>query len=155
MPGASAERHGPDMKILIRVLLIGAVLLGGFLLRDRFSGNAGDLQVGDCFDVPSANTDISDVQHHPCVEPHTGEVIYIGDHPAAKGTPFAQSLLVEFAGSSCLPAFDAYIGSNSPDGLDIGAFYPVMKDWDGGDREITCYLYRVDGTSLSASLKAS
>lgn len=143
------------MKILIRVLLIGAVLLGGFLLRDRISGNAGDLQVGDCFDVPKADTDISDVQHHPCTDAHTGEVVFIGNHPAAKGTPFAETLLVEFAGSSCLPAFDAYVSSNSSDGIDIGAFYPVQKDWDTGDREITCYLYKVDGTSMSTSLKAS
>jgi hypothetical protein len=155
MPGALPRSHRHAMKIVIRVLLIGGVLLGAFLFRDRISGSAGDLQVGDCFDVPAADTDISDVQHHPCTEPHTGEVVYVGDHPAAKDTPFAESLLVEFAGSSCLPAFDAYIGSNSADGIDIGAFYPVVKDWDGGDREITCYLYKVDGTSMPASLKAS
>ena len=143
------------MKILIRVAIIGAVLLGGFLFRDRISGNAGDLQVGDCFDVPALDTNISDVQHHPCTEPHTGEVVYVGDHPAAKGTAFAESLLVEFAGTSCLPAFDAYIGSNSADGVDIGAFYPVVKDWDGGDREITCYLYKIDGTSMHGSLKGT
>jgi len=155
MPGASPARHRQAMKILIRVAIIGAVLLGGFLFRDRISGNPGDLGVGDCFDVPALDTNISDVQHHPCSEPHTGEVVYVGNHPAAKGTPFAESLLVEFAGTSCLPAFDAYIGSNSADGIDIGAFYPVVKDWDGGDREITCYLYRVDGTSMSGSLKGT
>lgn len=143
------------MKILIRVLLIGAVLLGGFLLRDRISGSAGDLQVGDCFDIPAADTDIADVQHHPCTEPHTGEVIFIGNHPAATGTTFAETLLIDFAGSSCLPAFDTYVGSNNADGLDIGAFYPVQKDWDGGDREITCYLYKMDGTLMSSSLNAS
>jgi hypothetical protein len=155
MTGPSSGGHRRAMKILIRVALIGAVLLGGFLLRDRFTGNPGDLQVGDCFDVPAVDTAISDVQHHPCSERHTGEVVYIGNHPAAKGTPFAESLLVEFAGSSCLPAFDLYVGTNNADGLDIGAFYPVVKDWDSGDREITCYVYKVDGTSLSGSLKAS
>ena len=155
MPGGSPASHRHAMKILIRVAIIGAVLLGGFLFRDRISGNAGDLAVGDCFDVPALDTNISDVQHHPCGEPHTGEVVYVGKHPAAKGTPFAESLLVDYAGTSCLPAFNAYIGSNSGDGLDIGAFYPVVKDWDGGDREITCYLYRVDGTSMSGSLKGT
>ena len=137
--------------VLILALLVAIPLL----FRDRISGNAGELQVGDCFDVPALDTNISDVQHHPCSEPHTGEVVYVGDHPAAKGTPFADSLLMEFAGTSCLPALDAYIGSNSGDGLDIGAFYPLVKDWDKGDREITCYLYKVDGTSMSASLKGT
>src|ERR1044072_2245574 len=113
MPGPPAvgDRHG--MKILIRVALIGAVLIGGVLFPDSISGNAGDLQVGDCFDVPAADTDISDVQHHPCSEPHTGEVVYVGDHPAAKGTPFAESFLVEFAGSSCPPPFVAYTAAHS------------------------------------------
>jgi hypothetical protein len=153
MPGDGARRDRRAMKILIRVLLIGAVLVGGFLLRDRITGNAGDLQVGDCFDVPAADTDISDVQHHPCSDPHTGEVVFIGAHPAAKGTAFGETLLFEFAGSSCVPAFNAYVGTTNADGLDIGAFYPVQKDWDTGDREITCYAYKVDGTQMTGSLK--
>jgi hypothetical protein len=155
MPWTSVGRHRGVMKILVRVLIIGVVLLGGFLFRDRISGNAGDLQVGDCFDVPGIQTDVSDVQHHPCTEPHTGEVIFVGDHGATKGTPFTDALLIEFAGSSCVNAAYAYIGTTSYDGLDIGAFYPVQKDWDDGDREITCYLSKVDGTSMSGSLKPS
>ena len=155
MPEGHRPGHRRAMKILIRVALIGAVLIGGFLFRDRISGSAGDLQVGDCFDVPAIDTDISDVQHHPCSEPHTGEVVFVGDHPAAKGTPFREGLLVEFAGSSCLPALDAYLGLSGSDTIDIGAFYPVTKDWDDGDREITCYAYRIDGSTMSTSLKPS
>ena len=155
MPGTSGGGHRRTMKILIRVLIIGAILLGGFLFRDRISGNAGDLQVGDCFDVPGVETDVSDVQHHPCTEPHTGEVVFVGDHGAAKGVAFSDALLFEFAGSSCVSAAHTYLATNSYDGLDIGFFYPVQKDWDAGDREITCYLSKVDGTSMSASLKPS
>jgi hypothetical protein len=143
------------MKILIRLLLVGAFLVGGFLFRDRISGSAGDLQVGDCFDVPMGDHDVSDVQHHPCSEPHTGEVVFVGTHPAPKGTAFTEMLLVEFAGSSCVPAFDAYIGTTGSEDLDIGAFYPLSKDWDDGDREITCYAYRLDGAPMSGSLKVA
>ena len=55
-------------------------------------------------------TDVSDVQHHPCSEPHTGEVFFVGDHGAASGTPFTDALLVEFAGSTCVTAAYAYLG---------------------------------------------
>ena len=30
---------------------------------------------------------------------------------------------------TCVTAADAYLGMNNYDGLDIGAFYPVQKDW--------------------------
>jgi hypothetical protein len=143
------------MKILIRVLLVGAVLVGGFLFRDRLSGSAVDLQVGDCFDVPRGESSVSDVMHHPCTEPHTGEVVFVGDHPAIKGTPWTDSLLGQFARSTCLPAFDAYIGTTASESLDIGAIYPLVEDWDKGDRKITCYAYRVDRSTMSGSLKVS
>ena len=42
------------------------------------SGNAGDLAVGDCFDAPTLEGQtVSDVQHHPCTEAHTGEVFAV------------------------------------------------------------------------------
>ncbi len=155
MPGVPRTRHGPTMKILIRVLLIGVLLIGGFLFRDRLTGNAGDLTVGDCFDVPAVDTNISDVQHHPCTDAHTGEVVFVGKHPAATGVVFAEPLLLDFAGASCIPALETYVGTALPESLDIGAFYPLAKDWDTGDREITCYLYQIDGSTMTTSLKAS
>jgi len=142
------------MKLLLRVVIIGAVLIGGFVFRDRISGGASGLQVGDCFDVP-ASDNFSKVQHHPCSEPHTGEVVYVGDHPAAKGTPFAESMLFDFVHSSCIPALNAYIGTTEGDRIEIGAVYPGSKGWADGDRKITCYAYLVDGSSLSTSFKAS
>ena len=71
-----------------RYLLLGAivviVLVVAFVFRDRLSGNAGDLAVGDCFDAPTLDGQtVSDVQHHPCTEPHTGEVFAVVTNPAA------------------------------------------------------------------------
>jgi hypothetical protein len=86
---------------------------------------------------------------------HTGEVFYVGVHPAAKGTPFAQSSLEAFLGSTCDPAFARYLGTSDFGGLDFGAFYPLEKDWADGERGITCYLYKVDGSTMTTSLKAA
>ena len=144
------------MKILLRVGIFAIVLIGGFIFRDRISGGASGLQVGDCFDVPfrSAQT-VSKVQHHPCTEPHTGEVVFVGDHPAAKGTPFSESLLDGFLGGTCVPALHVYIGTTEGDRIEMGAIYPDTKAWDDGDRKVTCYAYLTDGSLLSSSFKAS
>jgi hypothetical protein len=138
---------------LLRLLIIAAFIIGGLVFRDRISGNASDLKVGDCFDVPTANIDIKDVQHHPCTEPHTGEVIFVGDHAAAKGTTFTDSLITDFAQSTCFPAADTYLGTADAKGLDIGAFFPQLKGWNDGQRGITCYLYEIGGSSISRTLQ--
>jgi Septum formation len=143
------------MKILIRVGIIAVIIVAGLLLRDRLSGNAGDLKVGDCFDVPAADTNISDVQHHPCTDAHSGEVFYVGDDPTAKGAPFAVSTLETDIGNICSPIFTSYVGAANLTGLDFGAFYPLESDWNDGKRGITCYVYKVDGTNVTKSLKAA
>ncbi|HEY7970691.1 MAG TPA: hypothetical protein VID95_11905, partial [Candidatus Limnocylindrales bacterium] len=63
---------------ILRIGIIVLIVAGGFLLRDRLSSNAGDLKVGDCFDDPAGQTEIKDVQHHPCSEGHTAEVVFLG-----------------------------------------------------------------------------
>jgi hypothetical protein len=60
---------------IVRFALIGVVAVGALIFRDRLSGSAGELKVGDCFDVPAVQTNIRDVQHHPCNESHTGVVM--------------------------------------------------------------------------------
>lgn len=141
---------------IIRLAIIGVIAVGGLIFRDRLSGNAGDLKVGDCFDVPTATIDIKDVQHHPCNESHTGEVFAVVNHPAAKGTaPLTESQLIDFLSSSCAPAWAAYVGQQavSAGALDIGAFYPRDDDWNDGDRAVTCYTYRLDQKPMTSSLK--
>jgi Septum formation len=143
---------------IIRIAVIGAIALGAFIFRDRLSGNAAELALGDCFDVPPGETDISDVQHHPCTEAHTGEVFAVLTHTAAKGeAPPARESLFTFLTTQCGTAFTSYTGLNveTQEVLDYGAFYPSDKDWNDGDRRITCYAYRIDEGPMSTSVKKS
>lgn len=143
---------------VIRIGIIAVIAVGAFLFRDRLSGNAGDLKVGECFDVPTAAANIKDVQHHPCTESHTGEVFAIVTHPAAKGTPaLSEDELFSFLGTSCGPAFTSYVGPTAASAgtLDFGAFYPLDKDWVDGDRNVTCYVYRIDEAAMTTSLKTT
>ena len=143
----------------VRILIIAVIAVGAFVLRDRLTGNAGDLKVGDCFDKPTtAEETIDEVQHHPCTEAHTAELIFQGDHPAAKdAAPPTDDELFSFVSDSCLPAFNSYSGGDLlADGVfDIGFIYPLDEDWKKGDREITCYAYRLDGTTMTTSIKAA
>jgi hypothetical protein len=141
---------------VVRIAIIAVIIIGGLIFRDRLTGNAGDLKVGDCFDVPTATVDVKDVQHHPCTESHTGEVFAQVNHPAAKGTaPLTESQLIDFLSSSCAPLWLTYIGNEAANSqvFDIGAFYPRDSDWTDGDRGMTCYTYRIDGAAMTSSLK--
>ena len=139
--------------VLIIIVVIGIAV---FVFRDRLSGGASDLKVGDCFDVPAQTTSIKDVQHHPCTEAHTGEVFATVKHPAAKDAPVPTTTeLREFLTTGCGSQFTVYTGRSTETEaeLDFGAFYPLDKDWKDGDRDITCYLYRVDEGPMTSSMK--
>jgi hypothetical protein len=83
------RRYGVLIAIVAIVAVIAVV---GVVFRDRFGSNAGELVVGDCFDLPgAAGLTVSNVQHHPCNEAHTAEVFAAFNHPAAKGDAFPGS----------------------------------------------------------------
>lgn len=141
---------------VIRIAIVAVIVIGGLIFRDRLSGNAGDLKVGDCFDIPNARVDVKDVQHHPCNESHTAEVFAIVTHPATKGAPpLTEAQLIDFLSSSCGPIWVSYIGQEAvrSNVFDVGAFYPRDSDWNDGDRAVTCYTYRTDERPMTSSLK--
>jgi hypothetical protein len=141
---------------ILRIGIIAVIGIGALIFRDRLSSSAADLAVGDCFDVPTANVNIKDVQHHPCTESHTGEVFILVNHPAAKGTAaVTEAELIDFLTTACAPTFLSYVGPTAAQSgnLDFGAFYPTAEDWADGDRGVTCYAYRVDEAAMTTSVK--
>jgi hypothetical protein len=143
-------------RLIGGLLIFGVIAVGGFVLRDRITGGATELQVGDCFDVPTTLTVVEEVQHHPCTETHTGEVVGVQDYPGVSGDAYpADSALTAFAEDLCVRTFRAYTGRdaiNDPE-LTVGYFYPIPEGWKDGDRELTCYLARVDDGPMTKSFK--
>ncbi len=156
MPRDVAFSHRPGMKFILRIGIIVLFVAGAFLFRDRISGGASDLQAGDCFDIPTTATDtVKDVQHHPCSESHTAEVIIVTAHPAAKGAPLpTDAAMASYLSETCGNALMAYVDTADAATYDLGAFYPLEKDWDKDERGVTCYLTKLDGSSMTASAKA-
>jgi Septum formation len=136
--------------------VIGVIAVVGFIFRDRLSGGAGDLQVGDCFDDPGAVAEVSDVQHHPCSEAHTGEVFLVSEMTGDNATYPTDDAFLEHVGTNCVPAFETYTGTTFDDNtaLDIGYFHPTSEGWGDGDREVICYAYNLDGSTTTGSVKA-
>lgn len=154
-PPAVPARRGFNWKgIALRVGLVGAIGVGGLVLRDRLTGAATDLKVGDCFDEPAGVTEVSEVQHQPCTDAHDAEVIYVANYtgdsyPVISGFD-------DYVVDNCIPAFQTYVGRSFDEAteLDLSYFFPTLDGWGKGDREITCYLVNVDSSKLTRSMKA-
>ena len=142
------------------LIVIGIVAVGGILFREHFSGAAADLRVGDCIELPAQAGEVSEVQHRPCPDQHDAEIYHVFDIPAiAAGGPRVyptDDQFTEILTARCEPAFDSYTGLNFDTALDFdwGAFTPGVAGWDDGDREVTCYIVRVDGAKISGSMRA-
>jgi hypothetical protein len=140
--------------LAMRVGIIGAILGGGYVFRDFITGAATDLQVGDCFDMPTiANETVDEVSHHPCTDSHTAEVYFVADHP---GTTFpGEDGFETYVGDNCVPSFTAYTGLDymTDTTYDFGWFEPTAEGWTGGDHEITCYIFRLDKSAMTQTVR--
>lgn len=142
------------MKYLLRIGIVAAILVGGFIFRDRLGGSPTELKTGDCFDLPStiAQT-VKDVQHHPCTETHTAEVTLVTVHPAAKGSKaLSDTALESYLSNTCTDALVTYVGIDN-ERFAIGAFSPTDEGWKDGERGVTCYLAMLDESAMTASFK--
>ena len=173
-PQAASDEPGPPSgppgglrvgrSTIVTVVVIAALLVGGFLFRDRLSGNAADIEVGDCFMLPAETGDeasqgvVQEVSHSPCEEPHDAEAFFVGDLEGGAGTAFpATSVVEDFVGAVCLPAFEAYTGSDflEQQVLDAGYFSPSADSWRLADREVMCYLTPISGSTTTQSYKGA
>lgn len=154
-PPTAPVKRGIDRSVIVRIALFAGIALFFVLFRDRLTGSAGDLQVGNCFDVPAALEEVEEVQRHPCTEPHDAEVMFVGEYADEKLYP-SDAEWRSFVEARCIPAFESYVGRDyegDPD-LDIGWFIPSREGWDSDDREVSCWIFRVDEAKMSTSVKA-
>jgi hypothetical protein len=144
---------------VLRLGILGVAAIAGVLLfvfRDRLSGDAADLQVGDCVELPTAAGEFSEIQHRPCNEPHNGEIFHLADYPAQEAFP-SEAEFEAFFGNTCLGgAFQAYTGMTFEDAAAIEADYfrPVEDGWAAGDHEVICFLFPAGGGEVSQSYRA-
>lgn len=157
---------GAGRRRLIRRLAIPLIILvvvvGGVIFRDRLTGNASALAVGDCFDAPNGAArdeigEINDVQHHPCPEQHQFETFAVLKHPAAKSETYPGSqALFSWAEANCTAVFETYVGIPfQQSALGAVSIVPDEARWKDGGRTVVCYLGKPDGSPVTGSLKGT
>ena len=148
------------LPFIVLVVIVGGIAGAYFLFRDQLTGNVAELRVGDCFDEPAnagvIGAEVEDIQHRPCNEPHDAEVFMVFDYTGAT-YPTSEERQT-FVTGRCLPEFQTYTGTSyeAAEALDVAWFYPTTEGWnDRNDREFSCYIVRVDGGKLNASVKGA
>lgn len=134
--------------------IIGAAIVGQTALQGE-SVDASDLSVGDCIVVPEAQ-EFSELDQTACDAPHTGEVFFVGDHPAGGDAVYpSDDEFFDWTVGTCEPLFEAYTGSAyaEQEPLDYGWFTPTGDGWSEGDREVICYLGLASGSATDRSWK--
>jgi hypothetical protein len=139
------------------ILVIGTV---AYLCRDRLSGNVTDLKVGDCFDLPATvitDATLKDVQHHPCAESHTAEVIFVGLVPGPDNAYPDDASFNAFAKTLCVPAYRTYTGRDYETDVtyDMPTVSPTADGWKNGDRSFSCLIVRADHQPMTGTVRAS
>ena len=164
LPRFHADRVGRGHEgcyvqgLAIRVGIFVLIGFGALVLRPFLMGSAGDLKVGECFDVPTAAETIEEVQHHPCTDTHTGEVFFVGTFPIAEKGPYpGDAVVAPMVDTLCSPAFAAYTGlvAATDPVWTYGAGVPLEADWAEGKRRLMCYAHRMDDGPTTTSIKKS
>lgn len=142
---------GRVIKYGLGIFVIVAVLAS---LGDK---SVQDLSVGDCFDDPEegVNTAVLTVPTKACSEPHDNEVYALH---SVKGSDWPGGGKLEtIARDACYEAFEPYVDRSYEESqLDIGWLTPTEGSWEEeDDRSVTCFLYDMEFSKLTSSMKGS
>lgn len=113
------------------------------------------LEVGDCFQYPEGQTEVTEFEVVDCDEPHDSEVIHTFE---LSGDDYPEEAeLIAAIDEACFGApFEAYIGA--PYGATEVEVYPIRptpESWaEADDREVVCAAH-VPGELLESSLQGT
>jgi hypothetical protein len=156
-------------RLPLQWLIVGAIVLAGGIGGLIFSASrnstgeivkagdltAGDLNVGDCWDLkdPSAK-EIDDVKAAPCSGEHEYEVYFVGS--MQPGDYPTDEAMEAFTTDHCTEAFATYVGKPYDESeLEVFVLTPTKDAWRAGDRSIQCSVYHPRIHRLTKSLKGS
>lgn len=156
MPPPPPARQPSKLRTYISVGVLVAIL-AVVLYAVRNNTNADSLAVGTCFDEPAAGQDFKTVEKHACTEAHDAEVVFVAEYTDPSDTLPIKLRLDSFVSDHCVPAVELYTGRTAAAIADLGLGYitPNSGGWKSGDRTITCYVYNLDSSKLTKSVKGA
>lgn len=117
-------------------------------------GNVFSLETGQCFNDPDQFDEVSNVETVDCTEAHDNEVFAVWDMTDSSYP--GQQQAFDVGQNGCIDRFQGYVGRDYPTSkYAVGALTPSSDSWDGGDREVVCFLFNVDSTQDTASARNS
>jgi putative regulator of septum formation len=123
----------------------GTIVVGGELGVD-------EIEVGDCFQG------VEDMRYHetmyalPCSTPHIYEVYAVFDIED-RGEP-SERQIEDLATTGCWARWSEAVARIDDDELGLWLLAPSGESWATGDREVICFVTRMDGSPLEGSLRA-
>lgn len=121
---------------LATVAVLTLVMVVQILASDRT--DVTDLEVGECFDFPLEGADgddleeIGTVETRPCDEPHTAQVVAVGDLNPDRDREFPgdDELVIEVDGRCAVVESDPRFG--------VLPIVPTRSTWDGRGGRYVC-----------------
>lgn len=112
------------------------------------------LDEGQCFDTPTGVTDlVRDVAVIDCEDPHDNEVYAVFDYAGDETDPDDPSVR-DRVQEACIQRFEEFVGFDYRQStLDLGFFWPDTEAWVAGDRVIQCFVYELDRSKVTGSLR--
>lgn len=116
------------------------------------TGSVFSLEMGSCFNDQVAE-EVFDVPIVECSEPHDNEVYLLIDYTESDTFP-GDAAMESWTIDRCLEAFEPFVGvTYESSELDAGYLYPTTESWDNGDRESVCFVYELDLSLVTGSLR--
>lgn len=114
------------------------------------SMQAADLKVGDCFDNPTADSNIESITAIPCTQPHDSQVF--AEPPVTESSYPGDTTLSSEASDDCNDSStQSTISSDAPQSLEVSALYAQDEEsFDNGNNYITCFIV-ADSKNLTKS----
>jgi len=140
-PESAPKRRVSNTALIVAAALIGGLILGALTGFGGF-GDQG-LEVGDCFELPTAGV-FDDVTDQSCDGLHETEILAVINLDA--DTPWPGVGLLEGGGDAAL-ACESAIGDlqlrdeNIPDDAKIGVLHADEANWESSGREVICYTF--------------
>jgi hypothetical protein len=118
--------------------------------------SAFDLEVGQCFDSPTEETEVSAVSSKSCDEEHDQEVFAVFDYPSPPEDFPGDGAVGGVAEERCANEFLAFVGVDV-DSSELAYYYlvPSASTWEEGDREIVCTVIAEDAEKLTGSMRGA
>jgi hypothetical protein len=148
-------------RLVIGLLIAGGIAAYHFATTDNAQRNSNgqvsqagtmqvsDLAVGDCFDAPSSDSDISSMKAIPCSQAHDSQV-YAEPKITESSYPGDSTLQTEAKTDCEASSAQASISSSAPSSLETAYYYPQDASTFADQSYILCTI-----TSSSANLTQS